>query len=244
MILLSTTSTVLITIGLVLFSYLLGSMPFGVWVGKSITGIDVREHGSKNIGTTNCIRVLGKKVGFLIFFLDVLKGALVIILVQYIFEPLNIFDSPIPNILYGVAAVMGHAFSIFLHFKGGKSVAASLGIVFALTPISALSCLVVFGLVLIITGYVCLCSSFAAVTVVSVTWILYLFGSDDLFFIMKPHLLTCILYSIIALFLIYKHKNNFIRLAHGTENCFKKKKKQPEVTEESTSTEENKKVNE
>ena len=69
-----------------ILAYILGSIPFGIVIGKTITGIDVREHGSKNIGTTNCIRVLGKKVGFTVFFFDVLKGALVIIIVKYIFE--------------------------------------------------------------------------------------------------------------------------------------------------------------
>ena len=116
-----------------ILAYILGSIPFGIVIGKTITGIDVREHGSKNIGTTNCIRVLGKKVGFTVFFFDVLKGALVIIIVKYIFEPLGLMNHYVPHIVYGVAAILGHLFSCFLKFKGGKAVATSLGVVLALT---------------------------------------------------------------------------------------------------------------
>ncbi len=224
------TATIILSIVLLLISYLLGSIPFGIVIGKTITGIDVREHGSKNIGTTNCIRVLGKKVGFTVFFFDVLKGAFVIILVKYILEKTGIMTPFIPYIFYGTAAILGHLFSIFLKFKGGKAVATSLGVVIALTPIPAISCLLVFGLVLLLTGYVCLCSSAAALTVLIIMWIQYCFGytgsSIALEYLWgKPDLFTTILYTILALVLILKHRTNFIRLARGEENCFKKKNK-------------------
>lgn len=212
-----------------ILAYILGSIPFGIVIGKTITGIDVREHGSKNIGTTNCIRVLGKKVGFTVFFFDVLKGALVIIIVKYIFEPLGLMNHYVPHIVYGVAAILGHLFSCFLKFKGGKAVATSLGVVLALTPIPAIACLIVFGIVFYTTGYVCLCSSFAALTVGGTAWLLHFIGysGDNLGLIYlcgKPSWLTVILYTIIVCVLIFRHKSNFKRLINGTENCFKHKK--------------------
>lgn len=221
--------TIALSILFLILAYILGSIPFGIVIGKSLTGIDVREHGSKNIGTTNCIRILGKKVGFTVFFFDVLKGAFVIILVRYVFERFGLMEPLIPYIFYGVAAILGHLFSIFLKFKGGKAVATSLGVVIALTPIPAISCLIVFGLVLYITGYVCLCSSAASITVLTVVWIQYGLGYTGsnmglVYLWGKPDLFIAILYTILALVLVLKHRTNFIRLIHGEENCFKKKK--------------------
>lgn len=229
MLLTSTGLSITLSIILMIISYILGSIPFGIVIGKKLTGIDVREHGSKNIGTTNCIRVLGKKVGYTVFFFDVLKGAIVIVLVGYVLEPLGIIDHHIPHILYGVCAILGHLFSCFLKFKGGKAVAVSLGVVLALTPIPAIACLIVFIIVLLLTGYVCLCSSFAALTVAISTWLLHFIGysGDNLFLKYlcgRPGWTIVIFYTIIALILIIKHKSNFIRLMNGTENCFKNKK--------------------
>lgn len=224
MLLASFAQSLTLTIIMCVFAYVIGSIPNGLWVGKKFKGIDIREHGSKNIGTTNSIRVLGKKLGFFVFFLDVLKGMLAIIIVEFILEPTNLMESKVPYIVYGLCAIFGHAFSIFLKFRGGKSVAASLGVVFILTPIPAIACLITFGIVFVICGYVCLCSTFAAIAVVTSAWILNYTGMDKYWILEKPGLLLCIVYSVVAVFLIYKHKSNFIRLYHGTENCFKKKK--------------------
>lgn len=212
-----------------IIAYILGSIPFGIVIGKTITGIDVREYGSKNIGTTNCIRVLGKKIGYTVFFFDVLKGAIVIILVKYVLEPYGIMNHYLPHIIYGVGAILGHLFSCFLKFKGGKAVATSLGVVLALTPIPAISCLVVFGIVFFATGYVCLCSSAAALTVAATGWLLRFIGYNGtnlglIYLCGRPDILTVILYTVIAFILIIKHKSNFKRLLNGTENCFKHKK--------------------
>ena len=226
MILASLSIKISITILLIILSYIVGSMPFGIWIGKGITGIDVREHGSKNIGTTNCIRVLGKKVGFLVFAFDVLKGMFVVLLVRLLFERFNLVVSHkyVPYIVYGLFAILGHSFSIFLHFKGGKSVATSLGVVIALCPLAAINCLIVFGIVLLLTGYVCLCSTFAAIAVVTTSWLLYFFGMDHGWILENPGLINSITFSVVACFLIWKHRTNYKRLINGTENCFKKKK--------------------
>lgn len=227
MVLASFAQSLTLTIVMCIFAYFVGSIPNGLWVGKKFKGIDIREYGSGNIGTTNSIRVLGKKLGFFVFALDVLKGMLAIFIVEFVLEPCGVMDSKVPYIIYGLLSIFGHAFSVFLKFKGGKSVAASLGVVIILTPLPALTCLLVFGIVLLLTGYVCLCSSAAAVAVVVTSWLLYAFGMDSGWFLEKMPLYLCIIYSITAAFLIYKHKANFIRLAHGTENCFKKKKQKP-----------------
>lgn len=224
MILVSFAQSLTLTIVMCLVAYFAGSIPNGLWIGKKFKGIDIREHGSKNIGTTNSIRVLGKKLGFIVFGLDVLKGMFAIFIVEFILEPLGLMESQVPYIIYGLLAVMGHAFSFFLKFKGGKSVAASLGVVIILTPVPAILCLIVFGIVLVLTGYVSLCSTFAAITVVAATWVLHFVGMDKYWILEKTDLFMCILYSLIALFLIYKHIPNYKRLANGTENCFKKKK--------------------
>ena len=219
--------TSLICVLFIILSYLIGSIPFGIVIGKGICHIDIREHGSKNIGTTNAIRVLGKKVGFLVFFFDVFKGMLVIIILKSLAKA-GIWETPIEYLFYGAAAIFGHCYSIFLGFKGGKAVATSLGVVLILTPIPAIACLIVFLIVLYTTGYVSLGSTFATITVVATTWILYAFGIESTnileYFIASPGLLVSVLYSILSLLIIFKHFKNYKRLLNGTENNFKKKK--------------------
>lgn len=227
---LNSTLDINICVLLIIFSYLIGAIPNGLIIGKIFRKIDIREHGSKNIGTTNSIRVLGKKLGFATFFLDVFKGAFIIIIVKYILEPNNIWTSPIDPIFFGAAAIIGHAFPIYIGFKGGKAVATSLGVVLSLTPLPAILCLIVFVLFLYSTGYVSLGSSFAAITVVTSSWILNVFGSDSGIFLQKPGLLLCILYSILGTLILVKHKKNYSRLLNGTENNFKKKKKAQKET--------------
>lgn len=217
----------LISIGLLILSYILGSIPFGVIFGKLLCKKDIREFGSKNIGSTNAIRVLGKKVGFLVFFFDVFKGMAVILLVR-LFNHLGIYKSPIEDFYYGFLAIVGHSFSIFLDFKGGKAVATSLGLVLVTAPIPAVLCLIAFLLVLLITGYVSLASTAATVTVVISFWILYVFGmvpTDFISFILgKTSLALCICISVVATIIILKHIKNYKRLINGTENSFKKAK--------------------
>lgn len=216
---------------LIILSYFLGSIPFGVILGKGICKKDIREYGSKNIGTTNAIRVLGKKVGFLVFFCDVLKGAFVIILVK-ILTATKVWINPaeIDIFLYGAAAIIGHSFSIFLNFKGGKAVATSLGVVIVLTPIPAILCLIVFIIFLYSTGYVSIASTGATITVILSTWLLYAFGLKETtnlgeYFIAKPSTLLAVLYSILAGLILLKHIKNYKRLIAGTENSFKKRKR-------------------
>ncbi len=219
---------IVIIILLLIIAYLIGSIPFGVILGKLICKKDIRQYGSKNIGTTNAIRVLGKKVGYLVFFCDVFKGMLVMIIVK-ILASTNIWINPneIDIFYYGAAAILGHCFSIFLKFKGGKAVATSLGVVLFLTPIPAIVCLIVFAIVFYTTKYVSLASTGATFAVLITTWILYIFGIKDvtnfgLYFIAKPSLIVAILYSVLAAVILLRHIKNYKRLLNGTENSFKK----------------------
>ncbi|MDE6584263.1 MAG: glycerol-3-phosphate 1-O-acyltransferase PlsY, partial [Anaeroplasmataceae bacterium] len=156
---------IVISIILIILAYIIGSIPFGVVLGKLICKKDIRQYGSKNIGTTNAIRVLGKKVGFLVFFCDVLKGAFVIILVKVLtYTKAWINPEQVDLFLYGAAAILGHSFSIFLNFKGGKAVATSLGVVLVLTPIPAIACLIIFAIIFKTTKYVSLASTGATLT--------------------------------------------------------------------------------
>ena len=134
-----------VAILLLILSYLLGSIPFGLIIGKT-AGKDLRENGSGNIGSTNAIRILGLKLGLLSAFCDIIKGMLVIILV-YILEANGIWYNPLVingdslYVLYGIAAVIGHCFPIYIKFKGGKAVATSLGVLFITVPISGVCAL-------------------------------------------------------------------------------------------------------
>lgn len=223
----SNTIDILITVLLLISAYLIGSIPFGIVIGKGIAHIDLREHGSKNIGSTNAIRVLGKKLGFTVFFLDVFKGMAIILLVK-ILRITGVYDAPIDDIFFGVFAILGHGFPVFLNFKGGKVVATSLGVVFVISPLAAILCLIAFYLTLKISGYVSLASTFATLTVFTTVLVLYFVGLDAAnfgeYFIGKQSLTTLILVSFTAVLIIVKHRKNYYRLIKGTEHNFKKAK--------------------
>lgn len=221
----------LLRIGLLILGYLLGSIPSGLLVGKAFLKIDIREHGSKNIGASNAIRVMGLKLGALTLFLDAFKSAIIVVLVKYLI-PLGIegFNLVTINsyvldisIFYGVAAILGHTFPIFIKFKGGKAVAASLGVTFALTPIPAFLCLLTYILVVIITKYASLGSTIAAL-VVGTAATLQLIITNKL----TENLVMIILYWLLIGFIFIRHIPNYKRLIKGTENkmyFIKKKEK-------------------
>ena len=143
----------------VILSYLLGSIPTAVWVGKIFHGIDVREHGSGNAGATNVIRVLGWKSGIPVMIVDIAKGwfAAYLPVLLHLAEPgsaqlVNI------QIITGLTSIVGHVYPVLAGFKGGKGVGCTVGVLIALHPLLTLSCLVVFLTVLLITGYVSVAS--------------------------------------------------------------------------------------
>ena len=146
---------------LLILAYLIGSIPFSIIAGKFLKGIDVREYGSGNAGATNTFRVLGKKAGIPVLFLDIIKGYLTVNLVWYTaYLPATEIYINL-QLTFGVAAVLGHVFPIYASFRGGKGVATLLGFMLAVFPEAALISIIVFILTLLFSKYVSLSSIFA-----------------------------------------------------------------------------------
>lgn len=204
------------TILLMIIAYFLGSIPNALWIGKVFKGIDVREHGSKNTGSTNAARVLGAKLGIFTLILDISKGAIPTIIA--IITNSNLFENilhieKIDSILVGIMAILGHSFSLFLKFKGGKAVATTVGVFSVLVPISLLFSAIVFFTVFFITKYVSLSSIISAIALPIFIYVIY-----------KDITLT-IFGIIIAILIVIRHKSNIERLLKGTETKFTAKKK-------------------
>ena len=183
--------------------YLLGSLPFGYIVGKLFKKIDIREFGSGNIGATNAFRILGPSLASLVVMGDIGKGILSIYLLKY----LNI-DSSLILTIAGLAVICGHDWSLFLGFKGGKGIATTFGVVFALNPIISILAVMVWGVVLIISRYASL-SSICAIISIFVFTILF----------KQPY--EYIGFSAIIIILgIFNHKENIKRLKSKKESKF------------------------
>ena len=217
-------------------AYLLGSIPFGFLVAKA-KGIDIRSVGSGNIGATNAMRVLGKPAGIFVLLMDALKGyAACAFLAPHIFNwiaphfysfnyafPNGFFDAPFNEqpddlalrikIIAGIGAVLGHNYTCWLKFKGGKGIATTAGVYLALAPWALLVALVVFILAILLTKYVSVGSISAAVALPVTVWV------------MTPHnLFLGIVTTALGALAIYKHKSNIQRLLAGTENRLGQKK--------------------
>ena len=208
----------MITVLLILIAYVLGSIPNALWVGKTFKNIDVREHGSKNTGSTNATRVLGAKLGIFTLILDILKGALptylgIVLGANLLTRAAGIDKLDI--IVIGMAAILGHTFSLFLKFKGGKAVATTLGVFLVLVPYAILILLVVFFVIFGLTKYVSLASIVSAVALPITVYLT------------TRHIPLTVLGIIIGLLVIIRHKENIKRLINGTESklTFSKDKK-------------------
>ncbi len=212
--------TILYITLLMFLSYFLGSVPSGLIIGKVFKNIDIREYGSKNTGATNATRVLGFKYGVFAFLFDGLKGAMVIILLRWIGNPdlYLIGDAPL-NIMsvYGMVAVMGHVFPVYINFKGGKAVATSAGMIFAIEPLLGAGILVVFLAIYLSTHYVSLGSMIAAGTALLYFLVRYIFfeNPND-----ATRLLDLGVILFLALVIFARHKANRMRLKYGTELRF------------------------
>jgi glycerol-3-phosphate acyltransferase PlsY len=193
-----------------IFSYLIGSIPSGVWIGKKISGLDIREHGSKNTGATNAIRVLGAKIGIIVLLLDILKGAIPLLIGKYLFK----YYDDLYLLIIGVVVIIGHILSLFLKFKGGKGVATSLGVFFVIVPKVMITILIIFSIVVYFTRFVSLGSILSALSFSFLTYFYY--GVDKI--------MTIYFGIIIGIYIIYKHKTNIQRLFKGEENKIKFKK--------------------
>lgn len=199
----------------VLLSYLLGAIPSGFLVAKA-RGVDIRKVGSGNIGATNVFRALGKGPGLLTFACDFLKGLLAVMVIaaaaNRIAGPVGQGSLPYLRLACGLGALVGHSFSVFLGFRGGKGVATGVGLVMGLGPAVAGIGLGVWLIVFLIGRYVSLASIIAALTVGALVWT-PLFEGD-------PQHIVPVLISAFCLVVVARHHGNIRRLLSGTENRF------------------------
>lgn len=204
---------------LVAFAYFCGALPFGYLAGK-LKGIDIRQHGSGNIGATNVLRVLGKGIGIPVFILDMLKGLLPTLLAAYVMRQSGTSENvaALVSVFAAAASVLGHNYTFWLGFKGGKGIATSTGALLGLTPLALLIVLLIWIITFYITRYVALASVVAAMALPMAmaglmtwqgTWNHVLLGFG-------------IVMGVLA---VVRHRSNIKRLMAGTENRFERKKK-------------------
>src|SRR3954466_6499683 len=195
-------------------SYLLGSIPAAHLAGKS-KGIDLRKHGSGNLGATNVMRVLGTKIGLLVFAFDMAKGAVPVLLFPRLVPTaaMPLVDPTITAILCGVAAIIGHVRPIYLRFgKGGKGVATGAGVFLALAPLQTLLTLVIFAVVLLSSGFVSL-GSLTSAAMLPVLLAITVGVRSPIF----------VISIVVSLFVFWTHRANIKRLRNGEEHRFGKR---------------------
>ena len=226
---------------IVMISYLLGSIPFGYIVGR-LHGMDIRQHGSGNIGATNVMRVLGKKPGYTVFACDALKGIVAVIAGKYLADHHSLTVTQAQSIYQGanlvirhttqivrlpeaigaitaaIVCIIGHNFPIWLGFKGGKGMATSAGVLIAMMPETAAGCMIIWAIVFFGTRYVSLASIAAAIALPLLTMVFLLTGR----LFGWPYFYFAVAACILA---VWRHRSNIVRLMNGTENRFTKKPK-------------------
>lgn len=193
-------------------AYLVGSIPTSVWFGKHYFKLDLREHGSGNPGATNTFRVLGKRAGTIVLLGDVLKGAIATTLAVLMLRLDIIYPEELIRfrLLFGILAVLGHIFSVFLKFKGGKGVATLLGMTMAVAPEGALISIAVFLAVVFLSKYVSLGSMIGALAFPLTLISLPALKPDDPILITYGFVLTAMI--------VWTHRKNITRLIKGEEN--------------------------
>ena len=194
---------------LIIFAYLIGSIPTALIISKKYFGIDIRDYGSGNMGATNTFRVLGSKYGTLVMVFDILKGIAAVALYNFLPHYLsNELDRTNFMIGLGLAAVLGHIFPIFANFKGGKGVATLFGMILAVQPVVAISCVGVFLIVLYLTRYVSLSSILGALMLpISVLWIWN-----------EHEVMYRIFALLVAFMVVITHQKNIGRILRGVES--------------------------
>ena len=199
-----------IVVGIII-AYLLGSVPTAVWLGKSLYGVDVREHGSKNPGATNTFRVLGKKAGIMVMLVDIVKGMLAASLAIPLMKLGFVSESNliITKIIFGIVAVFGHIFSVFLNFKGGKGVATLLGMMIAIQYEVALISVAIFIVTLLFSKYVSLASIFSAFAFPVILWFVPRFKTTEPLLILFGFILFIVI--------VWTHHKNIRRIIDGDE---------------------------
>lgn len=215
---------------IIVLSYLVGSIPVSIILSKAIKGVDIRNYGSGNAGGTNASRLLGKKIGVLVIFLDAMKGVIAVVLISRLYFGSFPFPNTTPfddftlvQIMAGIAAIIGHIWTIFAGFKGGKGIATGLGVLISIVTLDLLLAFGIFLIVMYISKYISLASISAAVSVP-----LIMIVRENVFGVNIPSYGTVLPFAIgIALLIIYTHRANLDRLLSGSENkiSLSKKKK-------------------
>ena len=180
-----------------------GSVPSGLWLVQAFHGIDIRNYGSKNIGTTNVFRIVGPKTAVLVLIADAFKGILAVGIMSYFFH------NPLLDVVTALGALLGHNYSIFLGFKGGKGVATALGLLIFMMPNVAVASFGIWLVCVLLTRYVSLGSIMAAIFTPPLAWYL---GYPTAY----------VIFSVVAaFFVVLRHKENIHRLLTGTESKIK-----------------------
>ncbi len=198
-----------------IISYLIGSIPSGLIIGKLFKNIDIRNHGSGNLGGTNAVRVLGKQLGSFVGAMDVLKGGAVILLANHLFP--IIFDSSIPAIIFGITAVIGHVFPIFAKFRGGKAVATSGGVILFTSPPIFIIGIITFIITILLSKYVSLASTAVAIVIFIISIIAHIFSDNPFFKPFNSDISLIITIFVLMTFVIWRHIPNYKRLINGNE---------------------------
>jgi acyl phosphate:glycerol-3-phosphate acyltransferase len=204
-------------------AYLIGAIPCSYLVGKA-RGIDIRQHGSGNVGATNVFRVVGKPWGILAFVGDFAKGFVPAFVFPLLAARSGAAVEPgLLAVACGCSAVVGHVFPVFLGFKGGKGIATSAGVLLGIAPAAVGIGVLVFGAVFLLTRYVSLASILAAAVIAVGAWFLY-WERGVPASTLRPAAL-----SALSLLTIYRHKSNIQRLLNGTEHRFTRKKSEAQL---------------
>jgi acyl phosphate:glycerol-3-phosphate acyltransferase len=207
----------MIWLAIVILCYLVGSFPSGYLVGKS-QGIDIRQHGSRNIGATNVLRVMGKKWGYLVFLCDSLKGFLAVKLGVLLAAGAG-GDASLAGVVGGICCIIGHNYTVWLGFKGGKGIATSIGVSLAIVPILIVVIVLLVWLAVFFTWkYVSLASISAALSLPLTVLILFPLVAHGNYWVL-------VIFSIIvAALAVWRHRSNIDRLLQGKENRFGSKR--------------------
>ncbi|MFN3590027.1 MAG: glycerol-3-phosphate 1-O-acyltransferase PlsY [Spirosomataceae bacterium] len=192
----------------VLLGYVLGSIPTAVWYGRVFHGVDIRNHGSGNAGATNSLRILGKKAGIVVLVFDILKGIVPVLIARTLEASIEV------QLATAFFTIIGHLLPVFAHFRGGKGIATSLGVIVAVYPFGAMASLFTFIILVYTTRYVSLGSLVGAAVFSVMVGILQPMHTQEL-----------LIFGLsVWLLLVFTHRQNIVRLWHGTENKFGEKK--------------------
>lgn len=185
----------------IIISYLLGSIPFALIIGKTVYKMDIREHGSGNMGATNAFRVFGTKAGMVVVVADILKGTMATLIPLF---TAYFIDIDVSRLIIGIFAVLGHTYPLFAKFKGGKAVATSGGIILGVYPLLFIAVIITFLITLYFSKYVSLSSMITGVVSTIIT-------------IFTGQLLLIFMLLALTIFVFIRHKDNIKRIKNKTE---------------------------